>query len=111
MLVCFAGYILFDISFESNEVVITLKKRRITGDCPKCERRCRVIESYTRRIRDLDVWGKTCYIELETYHIKCKCGYYGVEELDFLDKYSRYTRRFTEYVAMLCKRSTILAAS
>jgi transposase len=110
-LVCFAGYILYGISFESNTVVISLKKKRITGNCPRCERRCRVIESYTRKVRDLDAWGKTCYIKLETYHIKCKCGYYGIEKLDFLDKYSRYTKRFTEYVAMLCKRSTILAAS
>jgi len=107
MLVCFAGYILFDISFESDNVIITLKKKRIAGDCPKCERRCGVIETYTRKIRDLDVSGKTCFIKLETYHIKCKCGYYGIEKLDFLDKYARYTKRFTEYVAMLCERMSL----
>jgi len=107
MLVCFAGYILFDISFESNEVVITLKKRRITGDCPKCERRCRVIETYTRKIRDLDICGKTCFVIIGTYHIQCKCGYYGVEKLDFLDKYARHTKRFTKYVAMLCERMSL----
>lgn len=111
ILVCFAGYILCGISYESGDVVVRLKKKRTTGDCPKCERRCSVIENYTRRIRDLDVWGKTCYIELETYHIKCKCGYYGIEKLDFLDKYSRYTKRFTEYVAMLCNGCTITKAS
>jgi len=111
MLVCFEGYILCGISIESDTVVVSLKKKRTTGNCPRCERRCRVTESYTRKIRDLDAWGKTCYIKLETYHIKCKCGYYGIEKLDFLSKYSRYTKRFTEYVAMLCKRSTILDAS
>ena len=107
MLVCFAGYILFDISFESNDVIVTLKKKRITGDCPKCERRCRVIETYTRKIRDLDISGKTCYIILETYRVQCKCGYYGIEKLGFLDKYARYTKRFTEYVAMLCEKMSL----
>lgn len=107
MLIYFAGFILFGISFESDNVVITLKKKRITGDCPKCERRCRVIERYTRKVRDLDAWGKTCFIKLETYHIQCKCGYYGIEKLDFLDKYARHTKRFSEYVAMLCKKMNL----
>lgn len=110
-LLYFTGYILCGISFESNNLVISLKKKRITGDCPKCERRCRVIEVYPRVVRDLDAWGKTCYIKLETCHIKCKCGYYGIEKLDFLSKYSRYTLRFTEYVAMLCKEMTIKSAA
>jgi transposase len=108
---CFVGYIVCGISFESNCVVISLKKKRITGDCPRCERRCRVIESYMRTIRDLDVSGKTCFIKLETYHIQCKCGYYGIEKLDFLDKYARYTKRFTEYVAILCKKMTLKDAA
>lgn len=110
-LVCFAGYIVCGISFESNKLVITLKKRRITGNCPKCERRCRVVERYKRKVRDLDVSGKTCFIEIETYHIKCKCGYYGIEKIDFLDKYARYTNRFTDYVAMLCKEMTLKSAA
>jgi len=111
ILVCFVGYIICDISFESNNVVITMKKKRKTGNCPKCERRCRVIESYTRKVRDLDAWSRTCFIILETYHIQCKCGYYGIEKLEFLDKYARYTKRFTEYVAMLCKEMTIKSAA
>jgi len=102
-LFCFKGYIICGISVKPDKAVITLKRTVETCICPICKRRCRVIETYTRNIRDLDICGKKCYITLETYHIHCSCGYYGIEKLDFLDKYARYTKRFVEYVAMLCE--------
>lgn len=107
ILVCFVGYIICGISVKSNKVTVTLKKKREKGICPRCERRCRVIESYTRKVRDLDISGKTCFLVIETYHIQCKCGYYGIEKLDFLDKYARHTRRFTDYVALLCRKMSL----
>ena len=100
---CFKGYIICGISVEPEKAGVTLKKTVETCNCPICKRRCRVIETYTRNIRDLDLCGKECYITLETFHISCSCGYYGIEKLDFLDKYARYTKRFVEYVAMLCE--------
>ena len=95
---CFKGYIICGISVEPEKAVVTLKRTDEKCKCPKCKRRCSIIECYNRIIRDLDLCGLKCYIILETYHIKCSCGYYGIEKLDFLDKYARYTKRFVEYV-------------
>lgn len=100
---CFKGYIICGISVEPDKAVITLKRTGKTCNCPICKRRCSVIEVYIRTIRDMDICGKKCYISLETFHINCSCGYYGIEQLDFLDKYARYTKRFVDYVAMLCE--------
>ncbi len=108
---CFKGYIICGILVEPDKAVITLKKTVNNCKCPICKRRCSVIEIYTRTIRDLDLCGKECYIIIETCHICCSCGYYGIEKLDFLDKYARYTKRFVEYVAMLCERMCLKDAA
>ena len=104
---CFVGYIFCCISVESKQATVTLKRTKKVCNCPICERRCSVIETYTRIIRDLDLCGKKCYLILETCHVRCSCGYYGVEKLDFLDKYARCTKRFAEYVAMLCEKMSL----
>jgi transposase len=91
--------------------VVTLKRTDKTCKCPICKRRCSIIEVYARTIRDLDICGKECYLAIETYHIHCSCGYYGIEKLNFLDKYARYTKRFTEYVAMLCQKMSLKDAA
>jgi|SRR3989338_4002088 len=104
---CFKGYIICGISVEPEKAVVTLKRTDEKCKCPKCKRRCSIIECYNRIIRDLDLCGLKCYIILETYHIKCSCGYYGIEKLDFLDKYARYTKRFVEYVAQLCQKMSL----
>jgi len=101
---CFEGYIVCDISVEDKEVKVTLKRTKETCICPCGERGCSIIETYSRIIRDMDLCGKRCFIFIETCHIKCSCGYYGMEKLDFLDKYARYTERFVEYVSFLCKK-------
>ena len=104
---CFVGYIICGISVNTEKAVVTLKRTDEKCECPKCKRRCSIIEVYTRTIRDMDISGRRCYIILETCHVKCSCGYYGIEKLDFLDKYARYTKRFVEYVAMLCQKMSL----
>ncbi len=96
------------VSVEGETVTVGLKRLRKTGDCPCGERRCKVVEEFQRKVRDLSVSGKKCYVEILTYHISCKCGYYGIEKIDFLDKYSRYTKRFVQYVAQLCKTMSLV---
>jgi transposase len=43
--------------------------------------------------------------------IRCRCGYRGVEKLDFVDKYSPYAKRFEDYVSMLCAKMTLTDAA
>ena len=107
----FEDYKVCGVSVKGDECLVNLSKRRKTGICPCCERRCKVVEIFDRKLRDMSVCGRDCYIELQTYHISCKCGYYGMEKIDFLDKYSRYTNRFVEYVADLCKTMSLVDVS
>ena len=107
-LFAFEGHKVCGVSVEEDVVTVNLKRLRKTGTCPCGERRCKVVEEFQRKVRDLSVSGKDCYIEILTYHISCKCGYYGIEKLDFVNKYSRYTDRFVQYVAQLCKTMSLV---
>ncbi len=107
-LFAFEGHKVCGVSVEEDVVTVNLKRLRKTGTCPCGERRCKVVEEFQRKVRDLSVSGKKCYVEILTYHISCKCGYYGIEKIDFMDKYSRYTNRFVQYVAQLCKTMSLV---
>jgi transposase len=39
--------------------------------------------------------------------VLCSCGYRGFEKFGFLDKYSLYTKRFEDYIALLCEKMTL----
>jgi len=41
------------------------------------------------------------------YKICCPCGYRGIEQLEFVDKYSCYSIAFEQYVAMLCEKMSL----
>lgn len=104
----FNKYKFVESYIQHNSILIELKRVKKTSKCPNCNNNCRKIKaSYKRTIRDLDIIDTKCYIEYEYHIIKCHCGYYGVEELDFVDKYSRYTKRFEKKVVCLCMVMTI----
>lgn len=44
---------------------------------------------------------------MEFIKINCSCGYRGMEEISFLDKYQRITRLLAEVIFELCKRMCI----
>lgn len=98
-----------NFSFVSRkEIHIDLNRTSNTGQCPVCHRKQEWVElAYDRDIRDLDVAGKQCYLHFVQYKIRCFCGYRGIEELSFVDKYSRYSVAFEEYVARLCNTMSI----
>jgi transposase len=93
-------------------VEINLKKKVKTGICPKClKKRRKVIEIRKRKIRDLDVSDKKCYILVNTYRIMCSCGYRGMELLDFVKKGDRFTKKFVDYIVDLCQRMSLTDVS
>jgi transposase len=108
----FRGYKLCDLYENENGITLVLDRTRMTADCPCCGKRCSSIEdTYTRRIRDLDLGPKQCFLVFDERKIRCRCGYRGVENLDFVDKYSLYTKRFEDYVSMLCAKMTLTDAA
>ena len=108
----FKAYKLNKVTLEDGAVIISIKRTRKTSDCPKCNRRSSNIEEkYGRILRDLNLGEKKCYIEFIEHKIKCRCGYRGVEKLEFADRYARQTKRFEEYVARLCQKMSVKDAA
>jgi len=98
----------FCVLDNSNSIVLGLKSRRKTGNCPVCSKRCSSIEEeYERTIRDLDIAGKKCFLRFWQKKIKCRCGYRGVEKLEFVEKLRRVTKRMEAYVVSLCEKMSI----
>ena len=103
----YKGYEISQTFLTEKELQIFLHKKGKTGICPNCKIRCRRIEcEHERTIRDLDISGRTVMITFIERKIRCRCGFRGIENLDFVDKYSFYTKRFEEYVALLCEKMT-----
>jgi transposase len=90
------------------DILIGLKSRRKTGTCPNCGKRCSKIEHYYGRlIRELDLAEKKCFIRFNQKKIRCKCGYRGLEKLNFVDKSRRVTVRLAQSVANDCEEATL----
>jgi len=108
----FKGYKLSFAELVDDTLYVTLSTERKTGLCPVCGKRAKNIEgSYNRWVRDLDAWNYRCCLLFPEKKIRCRCGYRGVEKLDFTDPYSRCTKRFEEYVFRLCKIMTVFDVS
>jgi len=104
----FNRYKFCDSFVEDGHILIVLKRTSKTGKCPVCEKRCNNIHKRRlRKIRDLDIVQSKVFIEFTQYDICCSCGYDGVEELDFVESYSRYSKRFEEKVFILCTKMCI----
>lgn len=100
----FSGYKFCDSFVDNDSILIVLKRTGKTGKCPVCGKRCRDIhKKRKRRIRDLDLAGSRAYVWFSYFDIVCSCGYEGVEELDFVESYSRFTKRFEEKVITFCE--------
>ncbi len=103
----YKGYKFFVVKNEK-DIHISLKSRRKCGICPHCGKRCSSVETeYSRIVRDLDLAGHQCFLEIPLKKIRCKCGYRGLEELDFVSKSKRVTKRLETVVASFCEISSL----
>jgi len=109
----FRGFHAHDLFLTKDAIRVSLRRTGKTGVCPKCgKKRRKKEEEYEREVRDLDVAGRKVTLYFPQYKIHCThCGYRGMEELDFVDEYSRCTVRFEEYVAALCERMSLKGAA
>lgn len=103
----FQGY-KFSVLENKNDILVGLKSRRKCGICPSCGKRCRNVETeYERTVRDLDIATNKCFLRFSQKKISCKCGYRGVEKLDFVTKSCRVTTRMENYVVSLCEKMSL----
>ena len=104
----FLGFVYNEIIHKEDVIFIFLKRTHKKGKCPSCGRRNRLSkEFYKRTVRDLGVGPKDCYITFFENKLRCKCGFRGFEELDFVRPYSRCTKRFEEFVFLLCQKMAL----
>lgn len=103
----FKGYKFSVLEYEKS-ILLGLESRNKCGICPLCGKRCNNMETeYKRTIRDLDMAEQQCFLEINVKKIQCKCGYRGMEKLDFVNKSMRVTTRLADRVAQDCEESTI----
>lgn len=103
----FKGYKVFLLEAEK-DVLIGLKSRRKTGTCPHCGKRCSNVEYlYERKVKDIDLAEKECYLRFSQKKVRCRCGYRGMEKLDFVDKSKRVTCRLAGKVAEDCEEASL----
>lgn len=108
----FRGFKVTGIRVDEAEIRVLLGRSRRTGCCPICSRRrAPVREEYERRVRDLDVSGRECYVVFQERLLRCRCGFRGVEKLDWVDKHSRCSMRLEDFVARLCRMMDLKAAA
>jgi transposase len=103
----YKGYKFF-VKKNKNDILIGLKSRRKGGICPSCGKRCSSVETdFVRIIRDLDLAGHHCFLEVPQKKIRCSCGYRGLEKLDFVSKSRRVTKRFETTIASFCEMASL----
>lgn len=103
----FKGYKLCVLEAEE-DILVGLMSRRKTGTCPLCGKRCSNVEHlYERQVRDLDLAEQRCFLRFKQKKIRCKCGYRGLEKLNFIDKSKRVTSRFAQRVADDCEEASL----
>jgi len=107
----FKGYKVYVLKNE-NHILLGLKSRRKCGICPCCNKRTSNVETeYERSVRDLDLGERQCYLEFSQKKIRCKCGYRGLEKLDFVAKSRRVTKRMETYIVSLCEKMSLKEAT
>ncbi len=106
----FKGFKITGISLD-DLIVVSLGRTRNRPRCPVCGKRCRPESVYTRTVRDFDLAGRPCYLEFPEFKVNCRCDHRGMEQLDFIRPYSHCTRRYEDWVAVLCDHMSVQEVS
>jgi len=97
---------------DQNQVIIhcSRDKRRSPID-PGSGLKGTVNQYIRRQVRDLPFMGLPCLINIELAQVRIKNKVRHIERCDFLDKGSRYTKRFCKLVSGMCRHMSIQAVS
>ena len=96
-----------DKVIRGNKIFLTVER---TGYpiCPRCGQSFigAPKDSRYQEVEDLSAFGRRCYLRVLKYRIECSCGYSGTEHLEWLDRYQRFTVRYSKWIYAFCKRMT-----
>ena len=95
-----------------NQVIIhcSRDKRRSPVD-PSTGLKGTVNQYVHRQVRDLPFMGLPCLIDIELAQVRIKDKIRHIEACEFIDKGSRYTKRFCKLVSGMCRHMSIQAVS
>ncbi len=95
-----------------NQVIIhcSRDKRRSPID-PSTGLKGTVNQYVHRQVRDLPFMGLPCLIDIELAQVRIKDKVRHIEACEFIDKGSRYTKRFCKLVSGMCRHMSIQAVS
>jgi len=82
--------------------------------CPTCAQLSMAVHSYgsPRTIRDLDLWGRRCYLRWTPRQFECAtCQDTFVERLAWVAPRQHHTRRFEQAVYGLTRRTNVVEAA
>lgn len=95
-------------------LVLDVETRLPTATCPRCAHPSTALHSVgePRTVRDLDVWGRRCYLRFRPRQFACAhCRRTFVERLAWLAPRQHQTRRFERRVYTLVWRTTVADAA
>jgi transposase len=97
------------IEVLEGEIDIYVEVKAKKGHCPRCGCCSKSVHQYhERKVRDLDILGKKCYLIFEIRRFDCAfCGTPFTERLYSIDFNSEYTKRFEEWVVRLSRNSAL----
>jgi transposase len=100
------------VESEKRTVVKIAPDKRYSPICSECLREVKHVHSYNNRvIHDLSMSGTRVKLDYSYRTIYCPgCGI-KVEYHDFIEPYSRVTKRFAQYIYGLCKVMSIIDVS
>jgi len=99
-------------NLEVKSISSTAKKIEICcevneeGICPSCCCKInRVNQTYTRKVRDLDISGREVWLHLQVKQYECDdCGRLHSQLFDFVEKGKGYSKRQAKWLFSLCKK-------
>ena len=97
------------VEVHKDEIDVYVKVKAKKGHCPRCGCCSKSVHQYhERKVRDLDILGKKCYLIFEIRRFDCDfCRNPFTERLYGIDFNSEYTKRFEEWVVRLSRNSAL----
>jgi transposase len=92
-----------------DEIYLYVEIKAKKAYCPRCGKRSKSVHQYhERKVRDLDVFGKHCYLIFEIRRFDCdNCKNPFTEHLYSVGFNSEYTKRFEDWVVKLARNSAL----
>jgi len=99
---------------DAERLILDIEIRRPAATCPTCGEVSTAVHSCGKRrtVRDLDVWGRQCYLRYVPRQFTCRqCQDTFVERLPWLGPHRHQTQRFAEQVYQLVGRTNVTEAA